>query len=274
MTTWFGVCRIVLPLPYDTGRTDPTTPRVMHRSYKVKSSGPSCGPFPHVPRTMRLLCASAVSGGIFPSDGSTMSEVMRNVVSPRHALSRPDVFGLDAARAFWRVFSSRATRSAYSASVRNARPANCSGRSRGTPCTLSLVQDPWRSGWPQEVRGGVQLFATPIGARLVRTNSWCRPIVQPAEAPDVVPDGPWPLSGTNASQATPAIPATPAIRDKRHLRILPSALLFRSFIGRASARRSDKHLAPVGKRHVTPVRPQLAAFGLKSFDQDLRARKQ
>ena len=51
---------------------DPTTPRVMHWSYRLRSSYESAGP-----RTLRAAaraaarcCAASVSGGIFPSGGS------------------------------------------------------------------------------------------------------------------------------------------------------------------------------------------------------------
>jgi hypothetical protein len=66
-----------LPLPYTTGRIEPTIPRVMQRSYSVKASGPSNGPSPKLPRSRGAarFCASGVSGGKRPSAGSVMSEV-------------------------------------------------------------------------------------------------------------------------------------------------------------------------------------------------------
>jgi hypothetical protein len=74
-----GAWTIRFPLPYTTGSTDPTMPRVMQRSYIVKSSGPSNGPAPNVPRSRvaRRVSAHGVTGGIFPSGGSTIRDVCR-----------------------------------------------------------------------------------------------------------------------------------------------------------------------------------------------------
>ena len=54
---------------------EPGTPRVMHRSYNVRSSGPSQGPLPKLPRRPALATSSAtfrpcgVNGGIRPFSG-------------------------------------------------------------------------------------------------------------------------------------------------------------------------------------------------------------
>ena len=52
-------------------------PRVMQRSYIVKSSGVLNGPSPKVPRSRgaRRFSAAGVKAGVRPSGGSTMSEV-------------------------------------------------------------------------------------------------------------------------------------------------------------------------------------------------------
>src|SRR6202035_866333 len=55
-----------------------------------------------------------------------------------------------------KIRTARALSSATSASVRDSRPSSCLGRSKGV--AFLLTQFPCRSGWPSEVKAGVQPF--------------------------------------------------------------------------------------------------------------------
>ena len=60
-----------------TGSSEPSTPRVTQRSYNEKSSNPSNGPGPNVPRVREAESAwpAGVNAGICPFGGSMIIDV-------------------------------------------------------------------------------------------------------------------------------------------------------------------------------------------------------
>ena len=129
------------------------TPRTMHRTHKLKSSGLSAGP-----RALRAaasplsrVCASAVDGGILPSGGSITRDVRRvgTTFVPRsnqNSLYAPatSASALPPRRSRLAVSSVRRSKSAASCAVRNSLPARSAGRSNGV--IVAVDQMPCRSG--------------------------------------------------------------------------------------------------------------------------------
>src|SRR5437762_4354920 len=116
-----------------------------------------------------MVSPSFVSGGSFPSGGSTINDVRRDTrVHHSYQCSGPAPTPRRGPSS-WPPSSPSSRRLANSSSFKSSRVPNCGGRSNGTPY-IALVHSPCRSGCPHGVRGGVETFPPDVPGCIERPS--------------------------------------------------------------------------------------------------------